>query len=256
MRAKWPSVRIAGRLSPPRSPLESLDNDGILRAIHRARPDILLVAFGNPKQEKWIFRHRDRLDVPVCMGIGAALDFLGGKSARAPDWMQTNGLEWLHRLALEPRRLGKRYFIDTVQFGKLLALQMMALGFPWRRGSKCVMKLHRFGSSTVIQLGGCLTGSSLVEFQKYALGALGSKRSLIVNLASVSAIGADGLGTLMYLQSLARKGNGELRLAGATSAVTRAFEWSQTGPRFRIAPDVIEALCEGFSATSEVPGTL
>ena len=251
MRSRWPAVRIVGRMSPPVGPLESLDNDAIVHAIHAARPDVLLVAFGNPKQEKWIFRNRKRLEVAVCIGIGASLDFLGGTTPRAPVWMQANGLEWFHRFVVEPRRLGRRYLTDTVQFAKLLLLQMAALGLPARRGSQCRMKLHELGRSTVIQLRGCFTGPSLIEFQEQALSALDARRHLVVNLESVSAIGADAMGTLMYLQRFASKGNGQLRLAGATGRMTRAFQWSQAAQRLRIVPDVVEALCEGISPAGE-----
>jgi N-acetylglucosaminyldiphosphoundecaprenol N-acetyl-beta-D-mannosaminyltransferase len=255
MRARWPEVRIAGRISPEVAPLESLDNESIIATINQARPDILLVAFGNPKQEKWIFRHRDRLQVPVCIGVGGSLDFLGGTMRRAPLWMQSSGLEWFHRFILEPRRLGKRYLVDTVQFGKLIILQLMALGLPARFGTKCRTKLHKVGPSTVLQLRGCLTGSSLVEFQELALGALRARRDVVVNLDKVSAIGADALGTLMYLQRFATKGNGQFRLVGATPRVRRAFQWSQAAPRFPIASDLVEVLCEEAEPSTAYPET-
>jgi N-acetylglucosaminyldiphosphoundecaprenol N-acetyl-beta-D-mannosaminyltransferase len=82
-----------------------MDHEGILRRIERAQPEIMLVAMGHPKQEQWLAMHRHRLKVPLCMGVGASLDFLAGEVSRAPVWMQTAGLEWLYRAAHEPRRL-------------------------------------------------------------------------------------------------------------------------------------------------------
>ncbi|MBI2861985.1 MAG: WecB/TagA/CpsF family glycosyltransferase, partial [Chloroflexi bacterium] len=83
----------------------SLDEeDGILEHILLARPDLLLVAFGAPAQEKWIARNLSRLGIPFAMGIGGALDFIAGKSHRAPRFLQRLGLEWLYRLIREPWR--------------------------------------------------------------------------------------------------------------------------------------------------------
>ncbi len=90
--------------------------DGLVARINAARPDIVLVAFGNPRQETWILDHRDALDVPVLFGIGALLDFLSGNVSRAPEWVRRWRMEWLYRLTREPRRLLKRYSLDLLVF--------------------------------------------------------------------------------------------------------------------------------------------
>jgi N-acetylglucosaminyldiphosphoundecaprenol N-acetyl-beta-D-mannosaminyltransferase len=87
----------------------------------RLRPDILLVGLGSPKQELWIDRTAARLSPAVQIGVGASLDFLAGKVRRAPAWMQRAGLEWLYRLAQEPRRLWRRYLINDPKFLLVLA---------------------------------------------------------------------------------------------------------------------------------------
>lgn len=110
--AENPSLQIAGWLEPPRASLDDMDHDSILAAIGAARPDILLVALGNPKQDLWIDRHRDRLPVTVAIGVGCVFEILAGRHHRAPEWMQSAGLEWLHRLREEPRRLLRRYSAD------------------------------------------------------------------------------------------------------------------------------------------------
>jgi N-acetylglucosaminyldiphosphoundecaprenol N-acetyl-beta-D-mannosaminyltransferase len=74
--------------------------------------DILLVAFGHPKQDKWIARNRHRLPVSVAVGVGCTFDLIAGRRTRAPRWMRRTGLEWLFRLVHEPGRLGLRYFLD------------------------------------------------------------------------------------------------------------------------------------------------
>ena len=81
--------------------------------IQAARPDIVLVAFGNPKQEKWIRMYAPELHVPIAIGIGGTLDMIVGVTKRAPAWMQQSGLEWLYRLAREPKRLFWRYAVTN-----------------------------------------------------------------------------------------------------------------------------------------------
>jgi N-acetylglucosaminyldiphosphoundecaprenol N-acetyl-beta-D-mannosaminyltransferase len=98
---------------PPVRPLDEMDDLEILRRIDEAQPHILFVAFGHPKQEKWISRNRNRLPM-VAMGVGCSLDLIAGRSQRAPTWMQRLGLEWCYRVAREPRRLGRRYVRDGV----------------------------------------------------------------------------------------------------------------------------------------------
>ena len=106
-------LNVVGWVEPPRAPLELLDSQSIVAAVKQAQPDVLLVAFGNPKQELWIAQHRHLLpDVSVLIGVGCVFDLLAGRARRAPRWMQRCGLEWLHRLAGEPRRLARRYLND------------------------------------------------------------------------------------------------------------------------------------------------
>jgi N-acetylglucosaminyldiphosphoundecaprenol N-acetyl-beta-D-mannosaminyltransferase len=98
-------------MEPARASLDEMDDDEILRAIRAADPRVLLVAFGHPKQDKWIYRHRD--DLPMAaMGVGCSFDIIAGCHSRAPRWAQVAGLEWGYRLVHEPRRLAPRYATD------------------------------------------------------------------------------------------------------------------------------------------------
>jgi len=92
------------------------ENDAVIAEINALHPDILLVGFGTPLQEKWIDRHFERLQVPVVWAVGALVDFVAGKKPRAPRWMLDHGLEWLYRLKTEPRRLWKRYLVGNPLF--------------------------------------------------------------------------------------------------------------------------------------------
>jgi N-acetylglucosaminyldiphosphoundecaprenol N-acetyl-beta-D-mannosaminyltransferase len=126
LRAKYPRLQVDG-YSPPYAKLLDMDFDNISARIAAFRPDVLFVAFGCPKQEKWIFMNHRRLGVPMSVGVGATVDFLAGKFRRAPRWMQVVGAEWLFRLSQEPRRLFNRYLFDLLFFVRALRAQRRAL---------------------------------------------------------------------------------------------------------------------------------
>lgn len=109
---RYPGLEVAGVLEPPRAALDAIDSDAIVEAVNASGADILLVAFGHPKQDLWIARNRHRLRVSVAVGVGCVFDLLAGRVERAPAWMRRAGLEWLHRLVTEPGRLGGRYLND------------------------------------------------------------------------------------------------------------------------------------------------
>jgi N-acetylglucosaminyldiphosphoundecaprenol N-acetyl-beta-D-mannosaminyltransferase len=92
-------------------------------AITAARPDILFVALGAPKQEYWIYEHGLQLSVPVCIGVGGSFEIVGGIVPRAPRWTQNMGCEWLYRLCREPRRMWRRYLIGNLEFASIILRQ-------------------------------------------------------------------------------------------------------------------------------------
>jgi N-acetylglucosaminyldiphosphoundecaprenol N-acetyl-beta-D-mannosaminyltransferase len=112
LKARHPALDVAGVYQPPRATLEEMDDDEIVRRVREARPDILLVALGHPKQDKWIHAQRHRLPTSVAVGVGCTFDLIAGRRSRAPSWMQKRGLEWFYRLVHEPRRLLRRYATD------------------------------------------------------------------------------------------------------------------------------------------------
>jgi N-acetylglucosaminyldiphosphoundecaprenol N-acetyl-beta-D-mannosaminyltransferase len=113
--ARFPQLDIAFAFAPPFRPLTPAEDATVTQAIRAAGVQILFVGLGCPKQERWMAAHRDSLRCPM-LGVGAAFDFIAGAKRQAPAWMQRIGLEWLFRLATEPRRLWRRYLIGNPRF--------------------------------------------------------------------------------------------------------------------------------------------
>lgn len=111
----FPRLKIAGAYSPPFRALTSEEDNAIVEQINQSGAGTVWVSLGCPKQEKWMAEHRGRISA-VMIGVGAAFDYHAGTVQRAPLWMQHNGLEWLHRLCSEPRRLWKRYLLTNTLF--------------------------------------------------------------------------------------------------------------------------------------------
>jgi N-acetylglucosaminyldiphosphoundecaprenol N-acetyl-beta-D-mannosaminyltransferase len=109
LRQSYPGVKIVGGYSPPFRDLSEEEEDAIVAEINATKADVVWIGVGAPKQEKWMAAMRPRLDAAVLVGVGAAFDFHAGLVPQAPEWMQSAGLEWLYRMAQEPRRLAPRY---------------------------------------------------------------------------------------------------------------------------------------------------
>ncbi|TWT89701.1 putative N-acetylmannosaminyltransferase [Pseudobythopirellula maris] len=119
--ARWPGVSVVGTHCPPLGfEHDDEENERILAAITAADVDLLVVGLGAPKQELWVHRFAERLEAKAALCVGATIDFLAGEKSRAPVWMRRTGLEWLHRLATEPRRLARRYARDAWVFPRIV----------------------------------------------------------------------------------------------------------------------------------------
>jgi N-acetylglucosaminyldiphosphoundecaprenol N-acetyl-beta-D-mannosaminyltransferase len=126
-----PNLRVAGIYSPPFRVPSPQEDQELIDRINAAKPDVLWVALGCPKQEVWMQAHRDRLRVGVMLGVGQAFDIHAGRLKQAPYWMRSNGLEWLYRLFREPNRLWKRYLLTNSQF-----ILLQAWEFFFKSGSR------------------------------------------------------------------------------------------------------------------------
>lgn len=120
LKKKFNGLKIAGTYSPSYGFEKKEDEiNEIIRMINDTKPDILAVGLGAPKQEKFIYKFRDKLNVPISLAIGASIDFEAGNVKRAPKWMQKVGLEWSYRLIKEPKRMFKRYLVDDIKIIKV-----------------------------------------------------------------------------------------------------------------------------------------
>lgn len=242
LQERHPNLKIAGVLSPPKGDVLEMD-DTIVAAVRQANPDILLVAFGNPKQEKWIAMHRKELPVPVMIGVGGTFDFIAGKIKRAPEWMQKAGLEWVWRLLSEPRRLWKRYVVDMVGFGSFFVRQWWVM----RQGNKPALLLPDTGwvmvnDTAILNVQGRLDSHSHKTFLAKGQEALLSTPRLVINLGKAEFVDSTGMGALVGLHKQARDKGGELVLAAASEPVSRALTLLRLDRLFAIQPDVAGAL--------------
>ena len=130
VRAMAPGVCIAGAISPPYRALTEAEDEAMVSAINAAEPDIVWVGLSTPKQERWMAAHRDRLNAPALVGVGAAFDMEAGVIRRAPMFLRRTGFEWTYRLIKEPRRLWRRYLSSNPKFVALATLQAVGLYRP------------------------------------------------------------------------------------------------------------------------------
>jgi N-acetylglucosaminyldiphosphoundecaprenol N-acetyl-beta-D-mannosaminyltransferase len=126
---KFRGLQVVGTYTPPFGDLAQEEEEGILAQINRAKPDILWIGLSTPRQERFMARYLDRLQVPLLVGVGAAFDYHTGHIRDCSDWIKRSGLQWLHRLLQDPKRLWKRYLKNNPAFLWHLACQLSG----WRK---------------------------------------------------------------------------------------------------------------------------
>jgi N-acetylglucosaminyldiphosphoundecaprenol N-acetyl-beta-D-mannosaminyltransferase len=223
MEKQYPGVKFAGHHAPPLADLERMDHGDTLERIRAAKPDILLVAFGNPKQEKWIRMHSKRLGVPVSIGIGGSMDILVGDVHRAPRWMQRTGLEWLGRCLQEPSRLLPRY---ARNFGGLavrlpLALLASLMQRPYR-GASVVSRTSDPGM-VHLQIQGSLVASTADALDRAVNSCVAGGQLLVAHMQDMEYASAEGLGALLDARQKLLSSGLSLSLAGVPTRMKLLF---------------------------------
>ena len=217
-----PGAMIVGAGGPMFADVEDMDR-AALDDIIAARPDIVCVALGHPKQERWIEAYRHEIGAPLMVGVGGSLDFIVGRKRRAPAWMQRTGLEWLHRMLTEPGRLGRRYARDLLIFPPLLLREVIKT--PSRTPAACTLE-----RSGVVEDGG----------------------SMIVDLQPIAHLDRVTLASLIQLARRARANGGELSLVGVSGHARRTLRALRVDSCFRMPADV-EMGAEGDELAFAIP---
>jgi N-acetylglucosaminyldiphosphoundecaprenol N-acetyl-beta-D-mannosaminyltransferase len=223
LREMYPDVNIVGHHAPPLADLERMDHGDALDRIRAAKPDILMVAFGNPKQEKWIRMHAKRLGVPVSIGIGGSLDILVGDVRRAPLWMQRWGLEWLARSMQEPTRLLPRYLRNFTGLLARLPLAFLAsvVQRPYR-GASIVSRSCDPGVMH-LEIQGSLVSSTSEALDRAVTSCIQSGQLLVAHLHDLKYASAEGLGALLDARQRLLATGLSLSLAGVPASMKMLF---------------------------------
>lgn len=256
MQVDYPGLIVAGRYSPPYAPLEKMDHEGIRKIIREARPDIVLVAFGCPKQEKWISMNYRETGVPVSVGVGATIDFLAGAILRAPLWMRKCGLEWTWRILMEPRRLVGRYAKGLWVFGFGLLSQRWRTAAPSRRPTVlppiAPTPIEPDASATAAKADAEDAPESpiqkLVMPKRLDAGSVRELRSgwetlpqcecVVIDLSDTEFVDSTGVGFLIQLRRLAKDRGARFALAAVAPKVWRTIEMLKLASSFPVGATV------------------
>lgn len=224
LKARYPGLNIVGTASPPLSSIIDMDNK-FVEDIKKAKPDILLVALGNPKQEKFIGMHKNDLGVPVAIGIGGTLDFIAGKTSRAPLWMQKSGTEWIYRLLSDPRRLAKRYYNDVIGFSRFFTLQWFHM--RQKNRDEVLLPKHEIvlvDDRAVVNLAGRIDMANNNKLSELLEQALVETSQIDISLKNVTFLDSVAIGTILACTRIARDRDGDIRLIEVKSPVFRTLK--------------------------------
>ena len=243
-----PGVRLVGAYVPPIAFPDTMDDEKTLGIIEVANPDILLVAFGSPKQEIWISRNFHRLQVPVVIGVGASLDIIAGSLRRAPKWIQAVHLEWLFRMLQDPTRLAPLYARDFKALLWHLPIEFVANRMQPRQQLDWSLAVEVEGNDRVVHIPEILTGEDCVWLIVTARAAARLGQTLILDMSATSRLEADGLGSMIEARRLMMVANCAIWLTGVAPAVQNVLEASSLDSLFRSAATPAEAIQSAHQA--------
>ena len=254
---RHPKLKLVGHYSPPFKPLLEMDNADILRRIREVQPDILLVAFGCPKQEKWINMNYRQTGVPFSLGVGATIDFLAGTFKRAPVWMQKSGTEWIFRMLQEPRRLIRRYGKDLRVFAVNILSQWWQLrskNRPSNPPPQVEIAQDSLGNS-LIEAPERLGAAEAKSFQFEWVSSV-EKGHVMVNLSGTKSVDSTGIGLLIRLRKRARELGFQFCLIAPGPSVQAALKLMKLHDFFNLQPTAAAAqsLLAGLARSPVVTG--
>lgn len=255
LRSEHPNLNIIGHYAPPFAALLEMDHREISRRIREARPDLLLVSFGCPKQEKWIAMHFRALGVPVSIGVGATIDFLAGRMKRAPAWMQRTGTEWLFRLGQEPRRLFRRYAQDLALFVPIMAAQWWRLLSLRRPAAGTRLPMTLAARWWHVDAGAELTLAALNQAPEYWRDLTARPGHCFLHAADLQAIDGTGAALLVQWRKRLQTRGYQLVLLAPSQALVRTLASLRLVDYFPVCADAAEAL-RLAEATATQPAVL
>jgi len=236
------------------------DDSDVIRRINEANPDILLVAFGNPKQEAWFHRNRYRLKAGVTIGIGGTFEFITGAVSRAPLWMQKSGLEWIYRLTQDPKRLWKRYVIGLFKFSVMIL--PVILHARWKRfrmpkAHQEAPRLSALESSfnlrnevSVVPLPEELDASVIIDLKSRQEEWLADDNGLVLDFRDVRFIDSSGLGFLLGLWKKTSTRHAGFHMVGVQPPVMKVLKLNRV--ESLLSDHMVDDL-EGLMETQQPP---
>ena len=234
--ADYPSLPEVAHYSPPLRPLAQMNHADIVARIRAVKPDLVLVCFGCPKQEKWIFQHYRTAGVPVMIGGGGTVDFLAGQLKRAPQWMRRVGLESVFRLGQEPRRLFKRYAGDFLQFVPALLTQLWHR--PTDASKKTAPRNVLFSAPMAyglkVQANEHFHRAGLQNAPAFWANAVDQQGHCVIDLSAVTSIDSTGLAFLAHWQRQLAQVHRNLILLRPSAAVRSALARMRLTEKFVI----------------------
>ncbi|VGO15968.1 N-acetylglucosaminyldiphosphoundecaprenol N-acetyl-beta-D-mannosaminyltransferase [Pontiella desulfatans] len=253
LKKRHPDLKVAGTFSPPFAPLLEMDHRKILQKLERAGPDILFVALGAPKQDKFISMHVRGWNVPVAMGVGASLDFITGEQRRAPLWMRKHHLEWFWRICCNPRRLLVRY-LENVRF-LLSASRQMYLIHRMADKPRPFEALEERGFLELEDKGIAVERFQGFESESAARGLVehiahtAKGMNLLLDLHAVPWLDSLELGALLEINKLCRSWGKRLILYAPRPKVLRLLETCRLTDYFNTATrlDEVEAIARNLT---------
>lgn len=250
LKERYPELKIAGVFSPyvhvdGESLITAQEEDReIIDRINRSGADILLIGFGNPKQEVWFDRNRNRLKVPVSVGIGGTYEFITGSVKRAPEWMCKSGVEWIYRITQDPKRLWKRYFVGFFKFG-FMVFPAIAY-YRYRRllyhlfskkpanYTKTAPEPGKTASAVnIITLPELMDAETVSGKGEKIKAQLGLSAITVFDLSRVTFMDSSGLGMLISLNRLAQRTETNIYFIGIRSHIRRVFELNRIYDLFK-----------------------
>ena len=257
LRKQHPDLVIAGHYSPPFGSLLEMEYSEISLRVRSVRPDLMLVSFGCPKQEKWIAKHYQRLGVPVMIGVGATLDFIAGRVKRAPSLMQRTGTECVYRLAQEPRRLLGRYAGDFVHFVPAITHQCLSLRAHKRTlTSPATITTARTPEWREIRVQGDLTAEELNRQTEAFEEALQTAEHCHLDLSQVRFLDSTGAAMLVQWHHQLHEHGKQLMILNPSAAVQDTLHLLQLTGYFNLpvpTNDGLRPIATGDSTDPVIP---